>query len=257
MNGHGAMKVFPTQALLATLLTLLVPATASLAAIPPSERQALLSVYESTGGASWDRNDGWGGPEGSESTWYGVVTDPENSTVLALRLGDNSLEGPIPEALGDLPNLRELDLSANRLEGPLPAALAGLRSLVRLDLSGNPAAGAEEASEVLVSRPAPAPLDEGATAEDGPVIYGHLWRLEEEDGVLVCRLKLFGLGFAEGCEVQINGQPAPKSIFKGESEVVAKGGAKLKKMLPKGQVHQLTVANPDGQVSPAYPFTRP
>lgn len=240
--------------LVAVLLAPLWAAPAA-AAIPSPERQALMALYESTDGPSWERRDGWGGPEGSEASWYGVVTDPGQSTVVALRLGDNGLAGPLPEALGGLPNLRELDLSGNRLEGPMPAALAGLRSLVRLDLTGNPVAGDQDALELLVSSATSA---QDVVPQDGPAINGVQFKLRVENGVVVqCRLTLYGSGFEGGCEVHVNGQPAPKSIFESQGEVHAKGGAKLKKMLPKGQVHQLTVRNPDGQVSPAYPFTRP
>jgi hypothetical protein len=91
-----------------------------------------------------------------------------------------------------------------------------------------------------------------------PVITGVEFKLRVENGAVVCKLILTGRGFHPGCVVRINGQDAPKSICQSESEVVAKGGAKLKKMLPKHREVQLTVYNPDdGQTSAPWPFTRP
>ncbi|GJT57886.1 putative non-specific serine/threonine protein kinase [Tanacetum coccineum] len=54
-----------------------------------------------------------------------------------LNLGDNNLNGSIPESLGRLTNLRDLDLSVNELTGPIPDVLGKLRSLKVLDLSSN------------------------------------------------------------------------------------------------------------------------
>ena len=44
----------------------------------------------------------------------------------SLNLGANSLTGPIPPELGNLPILYRLDVSDTTLEGPLPDELVGL-----------------------------------------------------------------------------------------------------------------------------------
>ncbi|GJT57887.1 leucine-rich repeat protein [Tanacetum coccineum] len=54
-----------------------------------------------------------------------------------LYLRNNKLHGSIPESLGRLTNLRDLDLSVNELTGPIPDVLRKLRSLQVLDLSSN------------------------------------------------------------------------------------------------------------------------
>jgi len=97
------------------------------------------------------------------------------------------------------------------------------------------------------------------TLTDPPVITGAELKLRIQNGaVVVCKLTITGRGFHPGCVVRINGQDAPKSLYQSENEVVAKGGAKLKKMLPKHQTVQLTVYNPDdGQTSAPWPFARP
>ncbi len=43
------------------------------AAIPQRERDALLAIFNATGGANWQSKDGWGGPPGTECNWYAVT----------------------------------------------------------------------------------------------------------------------------------------------------------------------------------------
>ncbi|XP_052622418.1 receptor-like protein EIX2 [Lactuca sativa] len=52
-----------------------------------------------------------------------------------------SLKGRIPETLGGLANLRDLDLSYNKLTGSIPESVTGLRFLQVLDLSENQLTG--------------------------------------------------------------------------------------------------------------------
>lgn len=55
-----------------------------------------------------------------------------------LNVHTNAIGGPVPAALAALPRLRALYLHRNRLEGPVPVGLgAGAPGLQRLDLSGN------------------------------------------------------------------------------------------------------------------------
>ncbi|CAM9141724.1 unnamed protein product, partial [Choristocarpus tenellus] len=51
-------------------------------------------------------------------TWYGVRVD-DQGWVIEINLRENNLKGTVPEALGDLPALRQLDLSFNQLSGVL------------------------------------------------------------------------------------------------------------------------------------------
>ncbi|CAI7769690.1 unnamed protein product, partial [Closterium sp. NIES-54] len=44
-------------------------------------------------------------------------------------LSRNTLTGPIPESLGDIEPLIELDLSFNQLSGAIPATLGSLKNL--------------------------------------------------------------------------------------------------------------------------------
>lgn len=69
------------------------------------------------------------------------------------------------------------------------------------------------------------------------------------------RLKVSGSGFDSGCQVEVNGAVAPKTTFKSDTSVVAKGSG-LKAMLPKGVSVQVTLVNPDGGRSAPYAFRR-
>ncbi|CAL8470951.1 g10493 [Coccomyxa elongata] len=76
-----------------------------------------------------------------------VAADPGNRRVLVLEVGSvvrtqgRQLGGSIANALGNLTELRTLDLHGNRLEGTLPQALGNLTNLRQFILSGNALVG--------------------------------------------------------------------------------------------------------------------
>lgn len=69
-------------------------------------------------------------------------------------------------------------------------------------------------------------------------------------------LKVSGSNFYSGALVKINGQPIPQTAYKSSAKLLAKGGATLKAMLPKGTSVCVTVENPDGGFSECYAYTR-
>jgi photosystem II stability/assembly factor-like uncharacterized protein len=69
--------------------------------------------------------------------------------------------------------------------------------------------------------------------------------LTVKGGVSPYRLTLKGSNFHPSAKVLIDGNPAPVTIFKNGLTLVAKGGAALKAMLPKGKTVQITVENED------------
>lgn len=69
------------------------------------------------------------------------------------------------------------------------------------------------------------------------------------------RLMVSGNGFQEGCKVQVNGKPAPNTIFRGEHMAVAEG-AGLERLLPQGVTVMITVETADGHFSAPIAFTR-
>ena len=52
-------------------------------------------------------------------------------------MGGNGLTGPLPAELGNLDDLRRLEVGGNRLSGPVPHQIGKLRRLVTLDLGDN------------------------------------------------------------------------------------------------------------------------
>jgi len=116
------------------------------AAIPASERAALIDLYESTGGDDWAYNEGWKGPPGTECSWYRVHCDTDGTHVIELDFGPFTLSntynltGTLPESLRDLSRLQRLLLGSNHLTGPIPA-IAGWSQIETLDLSENELSG--------------------------------------------------------------------------------------------------------------------
>ena len=126
---------------LAVLSLCILVALSAHAAIPASERSALVAFYESTGGAAWTDRTGWLGAPGTECSWHGVGCNDAGTAVVAILLSDNNLTGVLPAQLGSLPSLERVELAANQLSGPVPQELATLRELRHLDLSANALTG--------------------------------------------------------------------------------------------------------------------
>ena len=127
-----------THVILFLLLTSL--AGASYAGISQSERESLVALYNSAGGANWTDNTGWMGAAGTECSWYGISC-AFDSVVTRILLPNNGLFGSIPSELGNHQNLGELNLSSNALSGSIPAELGNLTTLYNLNLSNNDFSG--------------------------------------------------------------------------------------------------------------------
>jgi Leucine-rich repeat (LRR) protein len=123
-------------ATLVLFLLLAIPA----GAVTPAERNALISLYDATGGPQWKTNTGWRGAPGTECGWTKVNCDA-NGSVVNLFLGSNNLVGTIPAAIGDLPRLQRLYMDNNALSGPIPAQIGALASLTDLGLATNQLSG--------------------------------------------------------------------------------------------------------------------
>ncbi len=103
------------------------------------EREALIALYNATGGANWKNNDNWLS-DGPLDRWYGVRM--VGGRVTELHLGGNGLRGEIPPEIGRLTELRELWLGDdNGLTGELPDQMSRLVNLEVLDLGSNDLSG--------------------------------------------------------------------------------------------------------------------
>ncbi len=113
----------------------------ALAAIPPSERDALISLYTSTAGAGWAVNTGWLGVPGTECTWYGITCNMDETNVIGVSLTNDNLVGTIPPEIGQLTQLRSLLLPVNQLSGSIPTTLTSISTLSVLVLTSNRLSG--------------------------------------------------------------------------------------------------------------------
>ncbi len=116
----------PAQALPAV-----APLCIGVTTIPESECNALVVLYQSTGGPQWLDNTNWLKVNATLSpcNWYGVICDAGHVTQLTL--AGNRLRGSLPRALGDLPQLTHLLLANNQLRGDAPLSLCALISHVQ------------------------------------------------------------------------------------------------------------------------------
>ena len=130
-----------------------IPFIGSEAKTLAQEREALVALYNATGGADWRNNARWLSDQPVE-TWHGILyysderlaPGPGNTTktvggVSQLRLESNGLRGQLPPELGNFKFLSRLYLGGNQLTGEIPSQLGNLDSLTHLHLGGNQLSG--------------------------------------------------------------------------------------------------------------------
>jgi hypothetical protein len=114
--------------------------------VPKEQVDALVQLFESTGGKDWKNNSGWESLI-SPCEWYGVrcrmeyVEGKPKSSVIGISLSENGLIGPFPSSIVALHALEELDLMHNELTGPIPASITSLPKLKHLNVALNKLGG--------------------------------------------------------------------------------------------------------------------
>ncbi|CBN73944.1 Two component regulator three Y domain protein/ leucine rich repeat-containing protein [Ectocarpus siliculosus] len=101
------------------------------------DREALLTLYNATGGSEWTDNDGWATNSSDMSSWYGLSINETGSYVSRVSLGKNNLQGDLPPEIGNLTAVEDMYLGINSLTGPIPPELGKLQNLEVLDLNTN------------------------------------------------------------------------------------------------------------------------
>ncbi len=124
--------------LLALLACLLYSLDGASAVVPtPELRKALLDLYTSTNGGSWNVDTNWN-TDKDLCTWYGIkCLVHQHNVTTEINLPGNNLKGSIPSSIGTFIDLKKLDLSNNGLTGPIPATINQLPVLQFLYLQQN------------------------------------------------------------------------------------------------------------------------
>lgn len=104
-----------------------------------TEKNALLALYNSTGGQSWTNNDNWC-TEKPLSEWHGVFLNADGY-IERITLNSNNLTGQLPKEIGNLRYIENIDLSWNQLSGNIPESLINLKELKFLMLMKNQLTG--------------------------------------------------------------------------------------------------------------------
>ncbi len=104
---------------------------------PETDKEALIALFEATGGETWDTSSTWVGlsPIGE---WRGVGVGSDGR-VTSLEL--YGISGDLPPELGNLTALRELSITDSEIAGEIPPELGNLSSLETLNLGGNQLCG--------------------------------------------------------------------------------------------------------------------
>ena len=98
------------------------------------ERLALGELFAKTRGDSWTNRTGWNGAA-SLDNWHGVTT--VDGRVRELALPANGLRGALAPEIGNLTELRILNLADNQLAGEFPVVIASMTELDTIRVSGN------------------------------------------------------------------------------------------------------------------------
>lgn len=104
-----------------------------------SELAALIAFYNSLDGPNWRDQTNWltDKPIGQ---WKGIRTNEEGH-VTSISFYANSLNGKLPQEIGNFPYLEQLSLSHDKIAGSIPATIGKLTRLRSIDFTVNEFSG--------------------------------------------------------------------------------------------------------------------
>lgn len=105
---------------------------------PPSDRTILCYLYECLNGDGWNDNTKWCSDAPLED-WFGITV--EGNRVVEINVDSNGLTGELSSQLGNLDQLRVLNLFNNRIGGSFPTEIWNLTQLEKIDIYYNGIAG--------------------------------------------------------------------------------------------------------------------
>lgn len=100
------------------------------------ERETLIQIFESLNGKNWKDKTHWCSSEPIHM-WFGVKIDDNTGRVKKLILAENRLTGELPECIGDLIGLEEINMQFNEIRGKIPNSIVKLKNLRGLYLYDN------------------------------------------------------------------------------------------------------------------------
>jgi hypothetical protein len=104
------------------------------------QRAILQQFYTDTNGAFWRNSTRWM-TAAPICTWHGIECADNDGYVTKIFLARNNLDGTLTPSLGNLTNLRHMDLSNNNIHGTIPPQIAELNHLQTLLLPTNSLGG--------------------------------------------------------------------------------------------------------------------
>ncbi len=137
MKWTSSNKFTATAISVATMVTL---HGAAYAAIPGDEKDALIAIYDATGGDAWTNKTGWK-TASDPCTWHGITCDAAKTHITKINLTANNLVGTLPAAIGDLPELDDVRFTNNKISGSIPAEIGNLKKLANLYIDRNALTG--------------------------------------------------------------------------------------------------------------------
>lgn len=112
------------------------------------DREILMSIYNALGGDDWNNNENWG-TDKELSLWHGVKL--VDDCVTELDLEDNNLCGTLPTEIGDLTNIKKININWNNISGTFPSSIENLKNLEQFRFYGNYLSG--DIPTILASLP--------------------------------------------------------------------------------------------------------